>query len=81
MKNIKEIEKIFYNFDRLNEEYVDLPEVTESYREIEKLLTEKEESKAERIKILNLVNEATYYGEKQGFIYGFQYAVRLLIGE
>lgn len=81
MKNIKEIEKIFYAFECLNKEYADSPEMIEKHREIRELLSKKEMLKAEYMEISDLISEATYHAEKQGFIYGFQYAVRLLIGE
>lgn len=80
---MKEIEKIYNNFDRLCDNFADLEDTNKGYKELETYIIketfhgvpgwEKEQR--------NLMDEITQYAalnEKQGFIYGFQYAVSLL---
>lgn len=81
MKNFKEIEKIYNNFERLTDGYVDLPETQQAYDNAMSYLKEHKLPPKIESAVSDLLNDISYYGVRQGFLYGFQYAVRLLIGE
>ncbi len=81
MKNIKQIENIFWNFEKLNEEYVDLPETRKASEELTNFLIGNGMTRKEYMEIEDFISSATIQHEKQGFIYGFQYAIKLLFGE
>lgn len=69
------IEKLYYNLHLLDEYYMDLPEVKEAGNKLEKAMGDELYRKYED-EICNCKAE----NEKQGFIFGFQYAVSLLTG-
>lgn len=70
-----EIERIYYNMDKLSDNYSDTPEAKEARDRLEEAIGEDA--------FLNLEDRICGYGaaqEKQGFIMGFRYAVNLLVG-
>ena len=81
MKNFKEIEKIYNNIEKLTDGYADLPETQQAYDNAMSYLKEHKLPPKIEPEVSDLLNDINYYGERQGFLYGFQYAVRLLIGE
>ena len=74
---MSEVEKIYYNMDKLTDNFVDLPESEEARKkfdaDFEKMIPEDK-----RMAFSDLMTNATSAYEKQGFIYGFNYAVALL---
>lgn len=81
MKKFKEIEKIYNNLDRLIDDYTDLPETLQAYRDAMAYLKEHKMPPKIEMKVDDLLSDIAYKNERQGFPYGFQYAIRLLIGE
>lgn len=81
MKKFKEIEKIYNNLDRLIDDYTDLPETLQAYRDAMAYLKEHKMPTKIEMKVDDLLSDIAYKNERQGFLYGFQYAIRLLIGE
>lgn len=71
---MKEIEKIWNLFDKLCSSYRELPEKEESYLQVERSV----ENGAGKAEILKNVQNYAADSEKQGFIYGFQYAAAIL---
>lgn len=67
------IEKLYYNMDKLNDDYMDSDEVRQARGNVESVLGREVYFKCES-EILSLAS----VNEKQGFILGFQYAVSLL---
>lgn len=80
MKNFKEIEKIYYNLDGLMDDYTDLPETLAACRETMEFLTAHKMPEKIKLAVSDHLDKIHYESERQGFLYGFQYAVRLLIG-
>lgn len=67
------LEKLYYNFHKLSDNYADTEEVKEARDNVENVLGKETYFECEsEISILASENE------KQGFINGFQYAVSLL---
>lgn len=81
MKNFKEIEKLYYSLDRLMDDYADLPETLQAYRDAMAYLKEHKMPPKIEMEVNDLLSDIAYKNERQGFLYGFQYAIRLLIGE
>lgn len=81
MKNIKEIEKIYFNFEKLADDYRDLPETLAAHHKTMEFLIAHKMPKKIELEVDDLLCEIAHKNERQGFLYGFQYAVRLLIGE
>ena len=80
---MKEMEKIYNNFDRLCDNFLDFEETEKGYNELEEYI--KKETfhgvpgwEKEQIKLLEEIIKYAAMNEKQGFVYGFQYAVKLL---
>lgn len=69
------IEKLYHNLYLLDEHYKDMPETKEAADKLEKAMGDELYVKYED-EICNCKAE----NEKQGFIFGFQYAVSLLTG-
>ena len=70
------IEKVYYNMDKLYDNFVDLPETLEVRAEFERNVEEL--IPAEKKMYFNdSLMALTAANEKQGFLYGFQYAVSL----
>ena len=84
-ENFKEIEKIYYNFENLCDDHKDLPETKEAskalweYLYIHNLIDNAGSS--HKLPLDELINKISTANEKQGFIYGFSYAVKLMKGE
>jgi len=85
MKN-QSVETLFYNMENLVDDYADLPEAREASNKFNKFLEEnfsvrKSDGKLTRngIEASDLAMEYAVQFEKQGFLNGFQYAVKLLI--
>lgn len=75
----KEIEKIYYNLHILMDDYQDLPETKESDDKFGEYIREHiGVGKRMEMEIDDLLGECKAKYEKQGFIYGFEYVVRLL---
>lgn len=78
----KEIEKLYYQFEHLEDNYVDFDETIERRTELENYL---EEQKGKSITDELIRDIEPFYAslcaeyEKQGFIYGFEYAVKLFV--
>lgn len=79
MKNIKEIDKIYFNLEKLMDDYSDLPEVLEAHREVMEFLTAHKMPKKIELEVDELLCGIVQQSERQGFYYGFRYAVRLLM--
>ncbi len=80
MRNYKEIGKLFDNIDNLEEGSSDSPEVREAHKKAMDFLKEHKMPQKMWLQADDLLCGINYAGEKQGFIHGFQYAVKLLIG-
>lgn len=76
-KNAEALSKVFDNFEHLNDDYNELPAKGEAEDRAWNCLKEKGISIFE---VETLINLAFLENERQGFIYGFRYAVELLIG-
>lgn len=85
MQQIEAIAKIYSNFEKLRDDFVDFPETDEAMENLREYITQKyfgdNPEKAERqwIGLEEYVMRAAFMNERQGFIYGFQYAARLLV--
>ena len=76
-KNAEALSSVFDNFEHLNDDYRELPKKAEAEDRAWNCLKEKGISVFE---VESLINLAFLENERQGFIYGFRYAVELLIG-
>lgn len=72
---MSEIEKLYYNMDRLSDNWKDMPEAKEALSKLESAMGRKVYMKYE-----DEISSCVSANEKQGFILGFQYAVSLLTG-
>ncbi len=70
---MSEIEKIYYNMDKLRDDLTDTEEVEETYEKLKAAL-----GKSKMIEVEDYISDYAVSHEKQGFIWGFQYAVSLL---
>lgn len=81
LKNIKVLEKVYVNLDKLIDNYADLPETEESERKFweyaEKNIFQSKKNVKER-ELESVLYDVAYFSEKQGFIYGFNYALELI---
>lgn len=68
------LEKLYYNMDRLSDKYGDMKETKEAQDAMENAIGKEVLEKAE-----GAIYRCMSANEKQGFIYGFQYAVSLLM--
>lgn len=73
---MSEIEKIYYNFEKLNDDFVDLPETKQASNEVGEIIENMVPSG--KLELQDAITGLCALNEKQGFIYGFQYAVALL---
>lgn len=79
--NTDAIDKIFNNLDRLIDDYNDFPETTESENKFWEY-ADRNILKNTQLNIRefeNVLCDVTYNHQRQGFIYGFQYAADLFI--
>lgn len=68
------LEKLYYNMDKVNDSWRDMPETTEAYKALQSALGKESYTKYE-----NEITACTIAYEKQGFIQGFRYVVSLLM--
>lgn len=73
------LKRIYCNFEELNGDYDVLPEVVQADKEINEYML-KRYSKKDVIDLEARISNVSLQYEKQGFIYGFKYAVALLVG-
>ena len=69
------IEKLYYNMDKLNENWTDTPEVKAASDRLEEALGDELYAKYE-----DEICNCTAANHKEGFVKGFQYAISLLTG-
>lgn len=67
------LEKLYYNMDKLNDNWVDTPEVKAASDRLEEALGDELYAKYE-----DEICDCTAANHKEGFIKGFQYAISLL---
>lgn len=67
------LEKLYYNMDKLNDDYKDSEEVIQAMDNVERAIGRETYYECEEE-----ISALTSANEKQGFIFGFQYAVSLL---
>lgn len=77
IKNKEALSQVYYNFEHLNDDYREFTEKGEAEDRVWSCLKEKGVPVFE---VENFINLAFIENERQGFIYGFRYAVELLIG-
>ena len=81
MKNERPLNNIYNYLDKLLEKYSDLPETAEAERRFweyaEKYIFKNREQ-IDKIEFENALYDVAFYREKQGFLYGFNYALDLL---
>jgi len=70
------LETLYYNMDKLNDNWTDTPEVKAASDRLEEALGDELYSKYE-----DEICDCTAANHKEGFIKGFQYAVSLLTSE
>lgn len=79
---MKEIEKIYNNLDRLIDNYADFDFKCETNAKAEQkinaLARSQSPDKGMILDVLDAVNDAEADSERQGFIYGFSYAMKLV---
>ena len=80
MSNIKSVEKLFYHIDNLEPGFVDSPEVEEAHKKAMDFLKDHKMPQKIELEVDDLLCGINYAGERQGFVRGFKYAVKLLIG-
>lgn len=67
------LEKLYYNMEKLSDDWTDSPEVRAASDKLEKALGDELYGKYE-----DEINDCESANHKEGFIKGFQYAVSLL---
>lgn len=81
MDNGKALDKIYSNIDKLIDNYADLPETEEAEKRFweyaEKNILQGNRIVKER-ELESALYDVAYFNEKQGFIYGFNYALGLI---
>lgn len=83
MMSLNAIEEIYYNFEKLNGNYKESPEAEKSYEEVmdyirKKGVFGKAGTSRSELEFEDLVIKHACENEKQGFVYGFQYAIQLM---
>lgn len=85
MSDFSAVKKIFKNIDVLIDGYHDFPETQEADLRLEQYLkdnylsSDEKEAQEQWLKLSSEINHAEARSEQQGFIYGFRYAVELLM--
>lgn len=69
------IEKLYYNMDKISDNWVDSPELRATANRLEEALGDELYAKYE-----DEICNCTAANHKEGFVKGFQYAVSLLTG-
>lgn len=72
--NMSEIEKIYYNFNVLCDDVAELEDTVESRRKLQEKM-----GREMFLKYDDEISDCCMYTEKQGFIWGFQYAMKLMM--
>lgn len=86
MQQIEAIDRIYNNFENLQDDIEDFPETDKAMENLREYITEKylsnnaEKSARQWIDLEEYVMYVAFMNERQGFIYGFQYAVLLMAG-
>ena len=68
------LKKIYYNFNELCDDYAELEDTIEARKKMEQKM-----GKELFMKYDNEISDCCMYTEKQGFIWGFQYAMKLIM--
>lgn len=68
------IEKIYYDLENLEDNLADLEDTVESMRKLQEKM-----GREMFLKYNNEISDCCMYTEKQGFIWGFQYAMKLMM--
>lgn len=81
MKNEKALAKIYSNIDDLIDNHVDLPETKDAEKRFweyagKNMLQDGEYAK--KCELESVLYGVAYFNEKQGFMYGFNYALELM---
>lgn len=81
MNNEKALNKVYGNIDKLIDHYADLPETKEADKRFweyakENILQDSRDVKERELE--SVLYDVAYFNEKQGFIYGFNYALELM---
>lgn len=81
MNNEKALDKIYGNIDKLIDDYTDLPETKEADKRFweyaKKNILQGSENVKER-ELESVLYDVAYFNEKQGFKYGFNYALEMI---
>ena len=81
MKNKDALDKIYLNLDNLMEDYEDLEETEEAesgfWEYVKQNIMDSREEINEK-ELEDVLYDVSYFRERQGFMYGFNYALRLL---
>lgn len=81
MNNEKALNKIYSNIDKLIDYYADLPETKEADKRFweyaRKNILQGSRNVEER-ELESALYDVAYFNEKQGFLYGFNYALELI---
>lgn len=81
MKNGRALNKIYSNIDELIDNYADLPETREADNRFWEYARKNILQGSRDVKESDLetaLYDVEYFNEKQGFIYGFNYAIELM---
>lgn len=86
MSNTEEIKKLYYSIDELMDDYRESPEVKEAHNEFMAYLDcngffDNDSNNERKAFVDDVTFRMACASECQGFIFGFKYAVRLLIGQ
>lgn len=73
---MSEIEKIYYNFNALCDDVAELEDTVESRRKLQEKM-----GREMFLKYDDAISDCCMYTEKQGFIWGFQYAMKLMTSQ
>ena len=80
MNNVKALDRIYDNIDKLIDEYIDLPETKEAekgfWKYAKKNIFQSNRNVEER-ELESALYDVAEFREKQGFIYGFNYALEM----
>lgn len=68
------IEKIYYDLENLEDNLADLEDTVESMRKLQEKM-----GREMFLKYDDEISDCCMYTEKQGFIWGFQYAMKLMM--
>lgn len=81
MDNERALGKIYSNIDKLLDDYEDLPETKEAEKRFWEYVQGHifaEEGEVNEVDLEDVLYDVTFFNQKQGFIYGFNYALELL---